>query len=85
MLRITPARFTDGNPGLVLEGKLVGPWVAELEVAAKAAAEGRILSLDMAGVQFVDPAGLALLRKLLDQRVVVQAASPFILELLKLK
>ena len=51
----------------VLEGKLVGPWVEELEknweiVFAKN--PKRSMLLDLAGVNFIDLAGRALLRRM---------------------
>lgn len=67
----------------VLEGRLVGPWVAELQAAVMAAGSlpGRV-HLDLSGVHFVDAQGLTLLHRLQDQGVVLQTLSPFIQELL---
>ena len=67
MLRIT---VQDGHDQirLKLEGKLAGPWVAELEEAWRAARRelaGRSVALDVTAVRYVDDAGkylLALLR-----------------------
>jgi ABC-type transporter Mla MlaB component len=67
MLRITVHDEPD-KVRLKLEGNLVGPWVAELEEAWRAAQltlAGRALSLDVTAVGHVDSAGkylLALLR-----------------------
>jgi ABC-type transporter Mla MlaB component len=67
MLKITVHAAAD-NVRLELEGNLVGPWVAELEEAWRAAQPtlaGRSLSLDVTAVGHVDSAGkylLALLR-----------------------
>ncbi len=68
MLRITVQDGPD-EVTLKLEGNLVGPWVAELEDAwraAQPALAGRSLSLDVTEVGYIDSAGkylLALLRR----------------------
>ena len=67
MLRIT---VQDGRNqiGSKLDGNLAGPWVAELEETWRAVRRelaGRLLSLDVTAVGYVDEAGkylLALLR-----------------------
>jgi hypothetical protein len=67
MLRITVQDGPD-QVRLKLEGNLVGPWVAELEEAWRAARRqlaGRSVFLDVTAVGYVDDAGkylLALLR-----------------------
>ncbi|MFH0344601.1 MAG: STAS domain-containing protein [Chromatiales bacterium] len=83
MLRITPATKPADATYLMLEGRLVGPWVAELQAAVMAAGSspGRV-HLDLAGVHYVDAQGLALLHRLEDQGVVLQTPSPFVQELL---
>ncbi|MGH8507349.1 MAG: STAS domain-containing protein [Gammaproteobacteria bacterium] len=83
MLRITPATRPAVATRLVLEGCLVGPWVAELQAAVTSAntSPGRV-HLDLSGVHFVDAQGLTLLHRLQDQGVVLQAVSPFVQELL---
>jgi hypothetical protein len=68
MLRITPLDELD-RVTLKLEGSLAGIWVAELEGSWRgiySRLEGRLLYLDMHGVENVDRAGrylLALLRQ----------------------
>ncbi len=66
MLRITP-RDRDTGLTLVLEGKLAGPWVAEL-AQAWSGWQGRIdpakAVLDMRGVAFIDEAGRELLARI---------------------
>ena len=67
MLRIT-VHDTPSEVTLKLEGSLAGAWVAELEEAWRASNSklaGRVIRVDMTGVDRVDPAGkylLALLR-----------------------
>ena len=70
MLRISQVKGDDLIPTLRVEGKLRGPWVAEL---ARACDElqgslGRV-SLDLSAVTFVDTAGVELLRLLLVRGV----------------
>ena len=83
MLRITPATRPAVATHLVLEGRLVGPWVEELQAAVMAAGSlpGRV-HLHLSGVHFVDAQGLALLHRLQDQGVILQTPSPFVQELL---
>jgi anti-anti-sigma regulatory factor len=50
-----------------LEGKIVGPWVAECKRAWSALASSpsnKKLALDLCGVTFIDEAGLELLREI---------------------
>lgn len=81
MLRITPSTKPAVAMELVLEGRLAGPWVAELQTAVSAA-DPSGLHLDLSGVRFVDAEGLTLLLRLRDQGVVLHAVSPFVHELL---
>ena len=85
MLRIAPV--DDGGdqaiPALKLEGKLLGPWVIELNHACQ---ELRVppngLCLDLTDVSFIDSAGLELLRDLVRQGATISGCSGFIKELL---
>ena len=82
MLRITS--FTeDSQPCLRLEGRLVGPWVAELSAAVETHG-GPPPRLDLVHVQFVDAAGLDLLADLRRRGVDIIAASPFVAQLLQI-
>src|SRR5262245_17894052 len=67
MLRISPVEA--GRPGVVrrLEGRIVGPWVAELRRACETIPGRRDarLTLDLWGVTFLDPDGVAMVRGLL--------------------
>jgi ABC-type transporter Mla MlaB component len=63
MLRIT-VQDTPNEVTLKFEGSLAGAWVAELEEAwraSKSALAGRVLRVDLTGVDRVDPAGKYLL------------------------
>jgi len=68
MLKITAKREEDKST-LMLEGKLAGPWVAELQSSwdAERAAAGKQVSLDLNEVTFVDAEGKALLAKLYEE------------------
>jgi anti-anti-sigma regulatory factor len=87
MLRITSVEKGPLDLLLIVEGRVLGPWVSELEAAvmqAVDAAPGRVF-IDIAAVSFVDASGVALLRRLLDQGVGLHAVSPFVHELLNVK
>jgi ABC-type transporter Mla MlaB component len=88
MLRISHASATDGHATLSLEGEISGPWVEELRKECIRALSAEVhdstqLVLDLAGVSSIDPAGLALFRRLSTRGVVVTNCSPYVTELLK--
>lgn len=86
MLRITSVKQGPSDLLLIVEGRVLGPWVTELETVLMRALEsvpGQV-AIDVAGVSFVDADGVLLLQRFLTQGVALQAASPFIYELLKL-
>jgi hypothetical protein len=84
MLRIT--RCVDGDRELLkLEGKLLGPWVAELTGVSPPGPAAAGARLDLAALTFVDEAGIRLLRDLLDRGAVVLACSGFVAEMLRLE
>jgi ABC-type transporter Mla MlaB component len=63
-----------------LEGKLSGPWVAELRQCWKTASStthGRRTVMDLRDVDFVDPAGEALLGDMSREGVALQVSTPF--------
>jgi anti-anti-sigma regulatory factor len=80
MLKIT-LHDSPGEFRLKLEGRLSGPWVNELEQVWKTASStthGRKTVLDLAEVDFVDPAGESLLARLHAEGVALVAVTPFI-------
>lgn len=84
MLRITQTQGASSEASLTLEGRLVGPWVAELKSAVTAASlSASSVNLELSGVRFVDAEGLALILGLQNQEVRLRDASPFVRELLK--
>lgn len=83
MLRITRAEKIETGIQLIVEGCLAGAWVAELQTAVlEAYSMSNCVYLGLSGVHFVDTQGLALLHRLLNQGVVLQAVSPFVRELI---
>ena len=71
MLRIT-INDQAGVTSFVLEGKLVGPWVKELEQcweSALAADPARSMLVNLAAVTFIDSEGRALLTRMRRQGV----------------
>jgi hypothetical protein len=61
---------TDGQRRLVLAGKLVAPWTAEVESAWRTAGEqlrGRKLIVDLADVTVIGPDGESTLLELMKQ------------------
>jgi len=67
-----------------LEGRLVGPWVAEARSTCEQLLdESRLLKLELAELEFVDGSGAALLLDLRQRGVSLANHSPFIEEQLK--
>lgn len=86
MLRITLISGPNAAPTLKIEGKLLGPWVAELRRACGEWAEvGSLLSLDLAAVTFVDGPGIKLLLDLRARGVTLAACSGLVAGLLHLE
>ncbi len=85
MLRITPLEDPEaGTRRLILEGRLMGPWVGELQTAVHDAVSGPgPVHLDLSGVHYADAEGLTLLHRLVDQGIVLREVSPFVQELLE--
>ena len=84
MLRITPTDSSKDQVILRLEGRVAGPWVTELwKACEKALGEGQALVLDLAGVSFLDSAGVTLLRKFRSNGVELAECSAFVTEQLK--
>jgi ABC-type transporter Mla MlaB component len=86
MLRITHAPGYNSGSTLKLEGKLRGPWVAELARSCdELPCSPDCLRLDLSAVTFVDGPGIALLRDLLVRGVTLAACSGLVSELLHLE
>lgn len=74
----------DGSTTLVLEGRLVGPWVEELPRSCEQPL-GSLgdLTLDLGTVSFVDRGGIELLRSLADRHARLTNCSLFVAEQLR--
>lgn len=88
MLRIWTEHDDAADEGPVvrlrLEGQVRGAWVDELaRVVDDALARGACPTLDLAGVSFLDPHGVALLRSLQSRRIHLENCSPFTAEQLR--
>ena len=79
MLRISQAADGDRAVTFRLEGRVVGPWVAELrEACQKVLEDKRGLTLDLSEVMFASRAAVTLLLELKAQGVVLSGCSPFL-------
>lgn len=84
MLKISQVGRAGQSATLRLEGRIVGPWVAELDAACKQLlAEGRPVKLHLADVEFMDAQGVALLVQLRSRGVSLASPPPFVAEQLK--
>ena len=84
MLRISIVDDSKEATRLVLEGRLVGPWVHELrKQSEQALSKAKSLTLDLGKLWFIDPSGAALLRELADRHVEHVNCSIFISQQLK--
>ena len=90
MLRISQESVQNkgGATYLRLEGQVTGPWVEELRrICADTLGENGYgkshLVIDLAGVSFLDAAGIALFHELAVRRVLFTNCSAFVAEQLK--
>ena len=80
VLRITNRPMTDSLT-VKLEGTLRGPWVDELQQAWSAATDkspGKPMTVDLAGVSFIDSRGRELLLQMQREGAVLDGASLFL-------
>ena len=83
MLRITPKSESPNAVELILEGRLISDWIPEVEDACRRhRSANEEVSLNLAGVAFVDGAGLAALRRLISSDVRIVDCPPLIENLL---
>jgi len=84
MLKISLAEMANSNTTLKLEGRVIGPWVAELrQVCEPLITEGAKLAVDLAEVTFADERGLSLLASLRARGARLLNAMPFVEEQLR--
>ena len=84
MLKISEGKRTRQAVTLQLEGRVVGPWVGELQqVCDLLLSDASKLALDLAEVTFADEDGIALLAGLRARGVELRNATPFVAEQVK--
>jgi hypothetical protein len=85
MLRVTVVESSSEAVRLRVEGRVTGRWVEELRSSCDvhALGDGIRLTLDLADVSFVDPAGIELLKELRGRCVTLLSPSPFVAAQLK--
>ena len=82
MLRITTVTPPGRTPAILLEGRLVGPWVTELHRLTLERDDHPATRLDLAGLTFAAGDGVALLRALRAKGFELCAASSFLAALI---
>ena len=85
MLRITVEDNADPI-ALRAEGKLSGPWVAELERCWRSTADGatgKRVCVDLGSVTFVDQNGKTLLSEMIERGVQLRATGPMMTSLVE--
>ncbi len=80
MLRITKD-VREGRDMILLEGRLAGRWVDELERTCRSWSLPPVLVLS--GVTFADPRGVAMLQRIRARGAELERASTFLEELLR--
>jgi len=84
MLKISQVEQPGQQLVFKLEGRVVGPWVGELQRACEPSINaGNGLTLDLMEVAFVDVPGAALLANLQRRGAKLSNATPFLKEQLK--
>jgi anti-anti-sigma regulatory factor len=84
MLRITTIQNDNSPVILKLEGKLLEPWIGELDEACRRASVATAsTTLDLAGLSFVDTPGTIALRDWRRRGMRLVGCSPLVTELLK--
>ncbi len=85
MLRITLVESSSEAVKIRVEGRVMGPWVEELWRSCKMHGldDGMRLTLDLADVSFVDPAGIEILKELRSRCVILLSPLSFVAEQLK--
>ena len=83
MLRITRLDGPDGDGTLKLEGKLLEPWLEELEKSLEgSSARLTDIELDLSALSFADAAGARFLSDLIRQGVTLTGCSGYLAALL---
>ena len=86
MLRIMRSEGSDRTHTLKLQGKLLGPWIRELESACgMAQVPADRVRLDLGDLTFVDAAGARFLEALIRDGARFITCSLFVAEILRLE
>jgi hypothetical protein len=84
MLMITQSEGSELTRTLKLEGKLLGPWVGEMESACRTSwIPADRIRLDLHDLTFVDEAGFRFLERLIRDGARIIACSGYVAELLR--
>ncbi len=83
MLRISRYKAPEGGLRIILEGKLKGAWVDEVERCWRDSRKCRRISVDLNDVTFVDDHGKILLREMWSAGVKFIARGPLIIAILE--
>jgi anti-anti-sigma regulatory factor len=84
MLKISQIQMSNRCVTLQVEGRIVGPWVAEARATfEKILSDGHKMELDLEQVAFVDPDGVALINRMFSRGVTLIRCSLFVEEQLK--
>ncbi len=84
MLKISEAENVNCSATLKLEGRVIGPWVAELRlICEKLLTEGRALMLDLTDVSYVDADGVVALTSFKSRGVKLRNCSSFVEQQIK--
>lgn len=79
VLRVTEVESKANRLEIFLEGRVSGPWVAELQKLCEVALRRRCkVTLEFSGVSFIDAQGISLIRSLLAKEVSVENCTPFV-------
>jgi anti-anti-sigma regulatory factor len=80
MLRITKQRIDETTDLLKLEGKLLEPWIEEMQCSISESA--RSIMLDLSALTFADSAGIQALANLIRHGAKLTACSGYVAALL---
>ena len=84
MLKISESKPVKQTITLRLEGRVVGPWVSELQQICESLVTGRNkVALDLTEVSFADQSGVTLLCSLQTRGIKLLNLAPFVEEQLK--
>ena len=84
MLKISLAAMANSTTTFRLDGRLIGPWVAELrQICEPLISDGTSLIMDLTEVTYADEHGLALLASLRTRGAQLLNPMPFVGEQLR--